>query len=68
MLTSYCRVSHLLCCLRDGSKVTMPAIAPRVTLDYIFHGSGLQALTAEVPQMDAPPSDHLPVLAKFRLV
>lgn len=46
---------------------TFPAHKPNRRLDYIFHGEGLKLLSAEVPQMDTPPSDHLPVIARFEL-
>jgi len=46
---------------------TFPAHEPNRRLDYIFHGSGLSLLRAEVPRLDNPPSDHLPVIARFRL-
>ena len=46
---------------------TFPAHKPNRRLDYIFHGEGLKLLSAEVPQMDSPPSDHLPVIARFEL-
>jgi len=46
---------------------TFPAHAPNRRLDYIFHGDGLALATARVPRMDQPPSDHLPVLATFRV-
>lgn len=46
---------------------TFPAHEPNRRLDYIFHGSGLTLATAHVPQMADPPSDHLPVLATFRV-
>jgi endonuclease/exonuclease/phosphatase family metal-dependent hydrolase len=44
---------------------TFPSSAPNRRLDYIFYGSALEVRTASVPRMDAPPSDHLPVLASF---
>jgi endonuclease/exonuclease/phosphatase family metal-dependent hydrolase len=44
---------------------TFPAHAPNRRLDYIFHGPALEVRTASVPRMEAPPSDHLPVLASF---
>jgi endonuclease/exonuclease/phosphatase family metal-dependent hydrolase len=46
---------------------TFPAHAPNRRLDYIFHGEGLTLATARVPRMEHPPSDHLPVLATFRV-
>jgi len=46
---------------------TFPAHKPNRRLDYIFHGAGLKLVSAEVPQMDAPPSDHLPVVARFEV-
>lgn len=46
---------------------TFPAHAPNRRLDYIFHGTGLTLVRAEVPRMESPPSDHLPVVARFRL-
>ena len=46
---------------------TFPAHKPNRRLDYIFHGEGLRLLSAEVPQMAQPPSDHLPVIARFEL-
>jgi endonuclease/exonuclease/phosphatase family metal-dependent hydrolase len=46
---------------------TFPAHAPNRRLDYIFHGEGLTLATARVPRMAAPPSDHLPVIATFRV-
>ena len=59
-----------LSALPEHTPITMPALSPRVTLDYIFHGhgTGLEALSGEVPEMDEPPSDHLTAVAKFRLV
>jgi endonuclease/exonuclease/phosphatase family metal-dependent hydrolase len=44
---------------------TFPASAPNRRLDYIFYGSALDVRTVAVPRMDAPASDHLPVLASF---
>ncbi len=44
---------------------TFPAGAPNRRLDYVFHGAGLEVRTVSVPRMDAPASDHLPVLASF---
>ena len=44
---------------------TFPASEPNRRLDYIFYGSALEVRTASVPRMDAPPSDHLPVIAAF---
>jgi endonuclease/exonuclease/phosphatase family metal-dependent hydrolase len=46
---------------------TFPAHAPNRRLDYIFYGDGLEVRTASVARMEAPPSDHLPVLASFGL-
>ncbi len=46
---------------------TFPAHAPNRRLDYIFHGEGLTLATARVPRMEEPPSDHLPVIATFRV-
>jgi len=51
----------------EDAWFTFPAHAPNRRLDYIFHGEGLTLVRAEVPQMDSPPSDHLPVVARFRL-
>ncbi len=46
---------------------TFPAHKPNRRLDYIFHGSGLKLVSAEVPDMPNPPSDHLPVVARFEI-
>ena len=46
---------------------TFPAHKPNRRLDYIFHGEGLRLLSAEVPTMNEPPSDHLPVVARFQI-
>ena len=46
---------------------TFPAHKPNRRLDYIFHGTGLKLVSAEVPAMSEPPSDHLPVIARFEL-
>jgi endonuclease/exonuclease/phosphatase family metal-dependent hydrolase len=46
---------------------TFPAHAPNRRLDYIFHGNGLTLATARVPRLPDPPSDHLPVIATFRI-
>jgi len=46
---------------------TFPAHEPNRRLDYIFHGEGFTLATARVPAMKAPPSDHLPVIATFRV-
>jgi endonuclease/exonuclease/phosphatase family metal-dependent hydrolase len=46
---------------------TFPAHEPNRRLDYVFHGKGLTLATAQVPQMDSPPSDHLPVVVSFRV-
>ena len=51
----------------ERSWFTFPAHKPNRRLDYIFHGEGLKLLSAEVPQMANPPSDHLPVVARFEL-
>jgi endonuclease/exonuclease/phosphatase family metal-dependent hydrolase len=51
----------------EDSWFTFPAHEPNRRLDYIFHGSGLTLVRAQVPQMSKPPSDHLPVVARFRL-
>lgn len=44
---------------------TFPAWAPNRRLDYLFHGDALRLLSAEVLRPDPPPSDHLPVVARF---
>ena len=46
---------------------TFPAHDPNRRLDYIFHGPGLTLATARVVSMEKPPSDHLPVVATFRV-
>jgi len=46
---------------------TFPAHKPNRRLDYIFHGQGLRLISAEVPTMDEPPSDHLAVVARFEI-
>ncbi len=46
---------------------TFPAHAPNRRLDYMFHGEGLTLATARVPRLADPPSDHLPVIASFRV-
>jgi len=51
----------------ERSWFTFPAHAPNRRLDYIFHGTGLTLVQAHVPQIPQPPSDHLPVVARFRL-
>ena len=47
---------------------TCPATTPRLTIDYIFTGAGLEHLGGEVLQQETPPSDHLPVVGRFKLV
>lgn len=51
----------------ESAWFTFPASDPNRRLDYIFHGDGLSMVRAEVPTFDAPASDHLPVVARFRL-
>mgnify|MGYP001965979976 CR=1 FL=1 len=51
----------------EKSWFTFPAHNPNRRLDYLFHGTGLTLVRAEVPQMREPPSDHLPVIARFRI-
>jgi endonuclease/exonuclease/phosphatase family metal-dependent hydrolase len=51
----------------ESAWFTFPAHAPNRRLDYIFHGESLVLATATVPRMDQPPSDHLPVVARFRI-
>ena len=46
---------------------TCPATTPRLTIDYIFTGAGLEHLGGEVLQQETPPSDHLPVVGTFKL-
>ena len=46
---------------------TCPATTPRLTIDYIFTGAGLEHLGGEVLQQETPPSDHLPVVGRFKL-
>ena len=47
---------------------TCPALNPTLTIDYIFHGPGLVALSGEVQAQEEPPSDHLPVIGRFKVV
>ena len=51
----------------ESQWFTFPAHKPNRRLDYIFHGEGLKLLSTEVPKMDSPPSDHLPVIARFEI-
>ena len=51
----------------ESSWFTFPAHDPNRRLDYMFHGSGLSLVQVDVPHMVNPPSDHLPVVARFRL-
>ena len=51
----------------ESAWFTFPAHAPNRRLDYIFHGEKLSLVRAEVPEFDSPASDHLPVVARFRL-
>ena len=46
---------------------TFPAHRPNRRLDYLFYSDHLSLISAEVPSMDSPPSDHLPVIARFEL-
>lgn len=49
----------------ESDWFTFPASAPNRRLDYIFHGDRLVLISAEVPALPNPPSDHLPVVARF---
>jgi endonuclease/exonuclease/phosphatase family metal-dependent hydrolase len=51
----------------ESAWFTFPAHAPNRRLDYVFYGSSLSLMQAEVPRFDSPPSDHLPVVTRFRL-
>lgn len=51
----------------EAAWFTFPASNPNRRLDYIFHGDGLKLVHAEVPQDTPPASDHLPVIARFKL-
>jgi endonuclease/exonuclease/phosphatase family metal-dependent hydrolase len=46
---------------------TFPAHKPNRRLDYVFHSEGLSLISAEVPVMTNPPSDHLPIVVRFEL-
>lgn len=48
-----------------GGEPTNPADAPAKRIDYLFSSPGLTASDVDVPQTEA--SDHLPVIATFRL-
>ena len=48
-------------------RLTCPALQPQLALDRIFHGAGLAAVATEVVQMERPPSDHLPVVARLSI-
>lgn len=50
----------------QSSVLTFPSDQPKTRLDYIFYTDGLKRKEAEVIQTLA--SDHLPVLAHFKLV
>lgn len=51
----------------ESAWFTFPAHAPNRRLDYVFHGASLSLMRAEVPRFESPPSDHLPVVTRFRL-
>lgn len=51
----------------ESAWFTFPAHAPNRRLDYIFHSEKLVLASATVPTMIEPPSDHLPVVASFRV-
>jgi endonuclease/exonuclease/phosphatase family metal-dependent hydrolase len=51
----------------ESAWFTFPAHAPNRRLDYIFHSEKLVLASATVPKMSEPPSDHLPVVASFRV-
>ncbi|MGB0638176.1 MAG: endonuclease/exonuclease/phosphatase family protein [Myxococcota bacterium] len=51
----------------ESAWFTFPAHAPNRRLDYIFHSEKLVLASASVPTMGEPPSDHLPVVATFRI-
>jgi endonuclease/exonuclease/phosphatase family metal-dependent hydrolase len=51
----------------ESAWFTFPAHAPNRRLDYVFYGASLNLMRAEVPRFDSPPSDHLPVVTRFRL-
>ncbi|MDP6931760.1 MAG: endonuclease/exonuclease/phosphatase family protein, partial [Myxococcota bacterium] len=52
---------------QESSWWTFPAHAPNRRLDYLFHGAGLALADAHVPRLSDAPSDHLPVVATFRI-
>jgi endonuclease/exonuclease/phosphatase family metal-dependent hydrolase len=51
----------------ERSWFTFPAHKPNRRLDYIFHGERLKLISAEVPALENPPSDHLPIVARFEI-
>ncbi|TNF23674.1 MAG: hypothetical protein EP329_26895 [Deltaproteobacteria bacterium] len=53
--------------LGDGGALTHPADTPNRRLDYIFHRAGLTEDSARVLSEAPVWSDHLPVVARFRI-
>ena len=51
----------------EAAWLTFPAHAPNRRLDYIFASDALRLAEVRVPKLDDPPSDHLPVVARFSL-
>jgi endonuclease/exonuclease/phosphatase family metal-dependent hydrolase len=50
-----------------GDLFTSPSAKPSARIDYTFHDAGLQLVQAAVPAKSPTDSDHLPMLAEFRL-